>query len=96
MFDQESRRSRGFGFVIFQEEQVVDKICKEHFIFIKGKKVRSEVESEAWRVFDVGTHWFPGERSSARHEIYPGTIRSPETSEWIVPRLDCRNCNTCL
>ncbi|OQR75306.1 heterogeneous nuclear ribonucleoprotein 27C-like [Tropilaelaps mercedesae] len=39
MFDQESSRSRGFGFVTFQEERVADKVCKEHYIFIKGKKV---------------------------------------------------------
>ncbi|XP_022702169.1 heterogeneous nuclear ribonucleoprotein A/B-like isoform X2 [Varroa jacobsoni] len=39
MFDQESQRSRGFGFVTFQEERVADKVCREHYICIRGKKV---------------------------------------------------------
>jgi len=39
LMDQQTKRHRGFGFVTFDSEDVVDRICEIHFHTIKGKKV---------------------------------------------------------
>ncbi|XP_028969158.1 heterogeneous nuclear ribonucleoprotein 27C-like [Galendromus occidentalis] len=90
MFDQESRRSRGFGFVTFQDEQVVEKICKEHFINIKGKKVEcNRAQPRFLPSCSPQTLRLPFEsRSSERPPLvdaqtskeFPGTYTSPENA----------------
>ena len=32
-------KSTGFGFVTFETEEGVEKVCSEHFIYISGKQV---------------------------------------------------------
>lgn len=39
MFDRQTARHRGFGFVIFDNEKTVDSVCEEHFHEIDGKLV---------------------------------------------------------
>ncbi|CAH1797498.1 unnamed protein product, partial [Owenia fusiformis] len=39
MFDQEKKRSRGFGFMSFEQEDVVDMVCQEHYFNINGKQI---------------------------------------------------------
>ena len=36
-------RNQGFGFVTFENEELVDKLVQEHFVHIDGKKVRKGV-----------------------------------------------------
>ena len=44
IMERDTGRSRGFGFVTFENEDVVDRVCEIHFHTIKNKKV-SEFES---------------------------------------------------
>ncbi|XP_062517065.1 heterogeneous nuclear ribonucleoprotein D-like-A [Corticium candelabrum] len=39
MYDRSTNKPRGFGFVTFESEETVDKVVKDHFIEIKGKRV---------------------------------------------------------
>ncbi|CAE1247766.1 MSI [Acanthosepion pharaonis] len=39
MYDLQKGRSRGFGFLTFNNEDSVDEVCKEHFVTINGKQV---------------------------------------------------------
>ncbi|XP_063540103.1 heterogeneous nuclear ribonucleoprotein 27C [Cydia strobilella] len=39
MYDQEKKKSRGFGFLSFEEEMSVERVTQEHFINLNGKQV---------------------------------------------------------
>ncbi|XP_054160853.1 heterogeneous nuclear ribonucleoprotein 27C-like isoform X2 [Oppia nitens] len=39
MYDQEKKKTRGFGFLSFDSEDTIDKVVKEHFVSIGGKQV---------------------------------------------------------
>lgn len=40
MYDQEKKKSRGFGFLSFEDDEAVDKCCSEHYINLNGKQVK--------------------------------------------------------
>uniref|UniRef100_T1JIY3 RRM domain-containing protein n=1 Tax=Strigamia maritima TaxID=126957 RepID=T1JIY3_STRMM len=39
MYDQEKKRSRGFGFLSFETEDSVEQVCAEHYVNVNGKQV---------------------------------------------------------
>ncbi|XP_057332586.1 heterogeneous nuclear ribonucleoprotein 27C isoform X2 [Microplitis mediator] len=39
MYDQEKKKSRGFGFLSFEDEEGVDRCVAEHFVNLNGKQV---------------------------------------------------------
>ena len=40
MYDQEKKKSRGFGFLSFADESACSKAVSEHFVNIQNKQVR--------------------------------------------------------
>lgn len=43
MYDRDSKRARGFGFVSFTSEEPVIKLCQMHFVELDGKTVEIKV-----------------------------------------------------
>ncbi|KAG5675266.1 hypothetical protein PVAND_005180 [Polypedilum vanderplanki] len=39
MYDQEKKKSRGFGFLSFEDDASVERVCTEHYITLNGKQV---------------------------------------------------------
>ena len=74
LMDQQTKRHRGFGFVTFENEDVVDRVCEIHFHTIKNKKVecKKAQPKEAVQVTSVSIEF-----QSVLNSLSLKTIRGP-------------------
>ncbi|XP_065157302.1 heterogeneous nuclear ribonucleoprotein 27C isoform X3 [Atheta coriaria] len=64
MYDQEKKKSRGFGFLSFEDEESVDRCVSEHFVNLNGKQVEIKKAeprdgSGGAKMNDPGSAWGP-------------------------------------
>lgn len=60
MYDQEKKKSRGFGFLSFEEDEAVDRCVSEHFVNLNGKQVeikKAEPRDVSGKMNDSGNTW---------------------------------------
>ncbi|XP_076337497.1 uncharacterized protein LOC143239828 isoform X1 [Tachypleus tridentatus] len=43
MYDQERKKSRGFGFLSFEKEEYVHRVCADHYVTINGKQIECKM-----------------------------------------------------
>lgn len=70
MYDQEKKKSRGFGFLSFEDEQSVERVCTEHYVTLNGKQVEikkaeprdgsANHKMNQDQIQSMGSNWGPG------------------------------------
>ncbi|XP_076305263.1 uncharacterized protein LOC143222529 isoform X2 [Tachypleus tridentatus] len=69
MFDQERKKSRGFGFLSFEKQEIVHRVCADHYVTINGKQVECKMAE-------------PREMSKSAKDSKPG---NQDVSPWGGP-----------
>ncbi|XP_053611806.1 heterogeneous nuclear ribonucleoprotein 27C isoform X2 [Plodia interpunctella] len=80
MYDQEKKKSRGFGFLSFEDELSVERVTQEHFINLNGKQVeikRAEPRDGSGKLGSGGGGMGGGGMSA------PGD--APQAGQWGPP-----------
>ncbi|XP_049871646.1 heterogeneous nuclear ribonucleoprotein 27C isoform X2 [Pectinophora gossypiella] len=80
MYDQEKKKSRGFGFLSFEDEISVERVTQEHFINLNGKQVeikRAEPRDGSGKLGSGGSGMGGGGMSA------PGD--APAAGQWGPP-----------
>lgn len=60
MYDQEKKKSRGFGFLSFEDEESVERCVSEHFVNLNGKQVeikKAEPRDVSGKMNDGANTW---------------------------------------
>ncbi|XP_022129934.1 heterogeneous nuclear ribonucleoprotein 27C isoform X11 [Pieris rapae] len=82
MYDQEKKKSRGFGFLSFEDEMSVERVTQEHFINLNGKQVeikRAEPRDGSGKLGSGGSGMGGGGMGGA-----PGD--APAAGQWGPPQ----------
>ncbi|NP_001104824.1 hnRNPA/B-like 28 [Bombyx mori] len=77
MYDQEKKKSRGFGFLSFEDEISVERVTQEHFINLNGKQVeikRAEPRDGSGKLGSGGGGMGGGAMNASR---YGGEYQQP-------------------
>lgn len=78
LMDQQTKRHRGFGFVTFENEETVDRVCEIHFHTIKNKKVECKKAQPKEVVQAANTAALLGKRVILSNlGLLPGLATSP-------------------
>lgn len=88
MYDQEKKKSRGFGFLSFEDDAAVDRVCSEHYINLNGKQVEikkaeprdgSSNHKMPNEQGQAGSHWGPpGPSLGAMMQNPNGQMNAPQ------------------